>query len=467
MAVISGGAVALAAHSALTAVALGSAAAAIPPPVVPPPPIPLTVTGTPLLPALGATFTVLVTDPYLNVVGDPLWKWQTLQASLRWKEPGSGQLVVPADAYVREQLQPGNRIVILRRVLGVQHILIAGPIETLLWEKSDGADDNAGPGKITVTFVDDLAWLGARVTYPNPAKTPELQTTDYWLYTGNPEQGMLQLVDTQAGKQALAPRQVPMLQVAPFSGLAGGTTVQIVGTSDVAPREKYEKVTDVLRRICTLGVNSGIPGATVYHPDSLGFRVRQTTQGGQPILLFEPLRSRDLAGEVHFSFGRGNLKYFSYELDAPKLTAVVVGGSGDGSDAFVREFVTLEPGNSAWGRFEGYQSEAGSDTLAQMNATAQEAFADGLASARLATNAADTPDQRYGIHYNVGDIVSIELAPGQFEVAPVQTVSLQASPVAGEVVGTTIGDQSARYDSPFIARFRELDRRLARVERRT
>lgn len=463
MAVIAGAA-ALSAASGLRAAALGTPATYIPPPVAAPGPLP----GSPQAAqrALRAIYTVLVTDRYLQTVGDPIAQWQSLQVTLRWKEPGSAQIVVRADPAVREQLLPGNRLVVLRRVLGVQHVLIAGPIEQLLWERSDGADENAGVGRLSVTFVDDLAWLGARVTYPDPYKTPELQLTDYWTYTGNPEQAMLQLVATQAGPLALAPRQVPMLQVAPYSGLAGGTTVAIVGTSDVAPREKYEKVTDVLRRIATLGANSGVPGDPVYHPDSLGFRVRQTTRGGIPILLFEPLRSRDLSGQVHFSFGRGNLKYFSYQLDAPSLTSVVVGGAGEGSEALVREFLTPEPANAAWGRFEGFRSENGADTFDQMQAAAREQFAEAGANARLASNAADTPDQRVGVHYNVGDLVSIELAPGFFEVAPVQTVALQAFPTSGEVVGITIGDQSARFDSPFIARFRELDLRLGRVERR-
>jgi hypothetical protein len=452
-------------RSSLKASVLGASGTDIPPPVVVPPPVQLPAGGAASR-ALAAIYTVLVTDPFLAVVGDPISKWQTLQVTLRWKEPGSGQIVLPADAYVREQMQPGMRIVVLRRLQGTQHVLISGPIEEVLWECSDGGDDNAAPGKLTITFVDDLGWLGARVTYPNPDRLPEQQVADYWTYTGNPEQGMLQLVNTQAGPQALSARQVPKLVVAAYSGLTGSTTVAITGTSDVSPREKFERVTDVLRKMCTLGANSGIPGATVYHPDSLGFRVRQTTQNGEPILLFEPLRSRDLTGEVHFSFGRGNLKYFSYQLTAPTTNALIVGGSGSGSEAFVREFVAEEPGNTEWGRFEGYLSQAGTDTFDVMQAAAREQFAETVAGARLATNAADTPDQRFGIHYNIGDIVSVQLAPGHFEIAPVQTVALQASPTAGEVVGVTVGSQAARYDSPFIARFRELDRRLARMERR-
>jgi hypothetical protein len=462
------GAATLSAGSSLRGGLLGAGSGTvIQPPVVAPPATGVPATGPAAGRALQAIYTVLVTDPYLNVLGDPLVRWQSLQATLRWKEPGSGQIVIPADAYVREQLRPGCRIVILRRVLGTQHILIAGPMEQLLWEKSNDADDNAGVGKVTITFVDDMAWLGARLSYPDPGKTPDTQTSDFWLYNGNPEQAMLKLVNEQAGPVALSARQVPKLVVAPYSGLSDAS-VQIVGTTDVSPREKFERVTDVLRKICTLGANSAIPGAPVYHPDSLGFRVRQTVVNNEPAIIFEPLRSRNLAGEVHFSFGKGNLKYFSYELSAPTANTLLIGGSGFGSDAYVREVTSQEPDALAWGRFEAYKSEAGSeiqnnDRLAEV---AKEGFAESLPSARLASNASDTADQRYGIHYDVGDIVSVELAPGQYEQAPVQTVALQAFPTAGEVVGITVGDQGARYDSPFIQRFRELDSRLGRIERR-
>jgi hypothetical protein len=462
------GAATLSARTGLNAAWTGAPpTTVIPPPVVVPPMTGIPVTGPAAGRALQAIYTVLVTDPYLNVIGDPLVRWQSLQATLRWKEPGSGQIVIPADAYVRSQLVPGCRIVVLRRVLGTQHVLIAGPMEQLLWEKSNDADDNAGVGKMTITFVDDMCWLGARLSYPNPDRIPDQQTGDYWIYSGNPEQAMLKLVNEQAGPLALSQRQVPKLVVAPYSGLSDAS-VQIVGTTDVNPREKFERVTDVLRKICTLGANSEIPGAPVYHPDSLGFRVRQTVVAKEPAIVFEPLRSRDLTGEVHFSFGKGNLKYFSYELNAPTANSLIIGGSGFGSDAYVREVVTKEPDALKWGRFESYKSEPGGEIQndLRLNEVAKEGFAETLSSARLASNGSDTPDQRYGIHYDVGDIVSIELAPGQFEQAPVQTVALQAFPSAGEVVGITIGDQGARYDSPFIQRFRDLDSRLGRVERR-
>lgn len=401
---------------------------------------------------LRADYTILVTDANLTVLGDPLHEWPYLQATLRWKEPGSGQVVLPAHRYIRDQLVPGCRIVVLRRVLGQTTVLLTGPMEQRLRERSDDGE-NGGVGRLTISFADDLAWLAARVAYPDPNRLPQNQAHDYWQYTGNPEQGMLTLVDTQADPNALAARRVPKLQVAPFSGMQGTGT-------DVAPRERLERLTDVLRSICTLGVGTG-------HPDSLGFRICATQNAaGADLLLFEPVRSRDLAGDVHFSFAMGNLKYYSWQENAPTLTHPIVGGQGTGADRFVNEFPTTDLDQIAWGHFEGYVPMPGTSTLAGMQAAATQALQEAGQSGRLASRAADTVDQRFGMHDNVGDLVSVELDIAETVTAPVQTVSLQAWPTAGEVVGCTIGDQGARYDSAWIRQMRLMDTRIGKLERR-
>lgn len=430
------------------------------PPVVLPTTLPIS--GPAAARLMHADYTVLVTDANCNVIGDPLHEWKSLNATLRWKEPGSGQFVIPNYPYVNAQLEAGRRIVILRRVLGLQHILISGPIEDVNEEWSDDGE-KGGMGELTVSFVDDMGWLGARLAYPDPTKTIENQTTDFWTYTGNPELGMLQLVNGQAATGALAARRVPSLVTAAFSGVSGTGTVKLGPTTEVSPRERLEKVTDVLRKMATVGVGTG------FHPDSLGFRVRQVTNQ----ILFEVLRSTNLAGQVHFSAGMGNLKYYSFQRSAPKLTHLLVGGQADMSDPtatanrFIREFATADADTLKWGRFEGYTPRPGTDTLAQMQEVAKTEMVDTGQSARLAVSASDTVDQRYGIHYNVGDIVSVGLASkGAWVSAPVQTVNLQAWPTAGEVVGTTIGDQSARYDSAWIRKMRDIDRRIGKLERR-
>lgn len=436
----------------------------VPPTIIELPPGGLPTSGPAAAKLLQADYTILITDKNLQVLGDPIYEWKTLQATIKWKEPGSGAITVPAFQYVRQQLVPGARVVVIRRLLGTQHIMIAGPVESWQRERSDNGE-NGGVGMLTINFTDDMSWLAVRLAFPDPSKPIDQQTTDFWNFSGDPEQAMLQLVNTQAGPGALTQRRIPKLVVAPYSGVAGTGTVGLGDTSDVNPRERLETLTDVLRNICTLGANP--PGSTPYHPDSLGFRVRQTRVNGADVILFEPVRSRDLTGELHFSFGRGNLQYYSFEQDAPTATTLMVGGQGETSaEKFLRELGTTDPEVLAWGRYEEYLAQDGTQTLADAQAAVDKELADKIVSSRVAVNASDTVDQRWGIHYDVGDIGSVELDADEFFQGPVQTVNVQAWPTAGEVVGVTIGDQSARFDSAWSKQMRDLERRLGRQERR-
>lgn len=404
---------------------------------------------------LTADYTILITDANLVVQGDPLDDWTSLQATLRWKEPGSGQVVIPAHQYVRSQIAPGNRIVIIRRLYGTSHILIAGPIEEILRERADNGD-NGGVGIYTITFADDMSWLGARFTYPDPSSPAARQASLYWLHDGNPVDAMYRLVDQNAGPGALAARRVPKLIM--------GSSPSPTGVKTVRVSTRLEKVTDVLRTIATNGVGAD------FNPDSLGFTVTQ--QGSN--LVFDVVRSTYRGKEVIFSFNKGNLQYYSFDITAPEVTVPLVGGqisvatgttAGNVLDARFNEFPTTDADNLAWGRYESYEAYAGSADPSELQGQATTALAQHGQSAKLASNASDTPDQRFGVHYNVGDIVALELETGEFITNPVQTVSVQAYPTSNEYVGVTIGSQAARYDASYVRVLRRLDNRVGGLER--
>jgi hypothetical protein len=78
---------------------------------------------------------------------------------------------------------------------------------------------------------------------------------------------------------------------------------------------------------------------------------------------------------------------------------------------------------------------------------------------------ADTPDQMFGDHYQLGDIVAVEPWPGQEFVDVVRTVHLQVHATTGEYVAATIGSQAASTDPKWVQRIREIDERLGRIER--
>lgn len=380
-----------------------------------------------------ADYTILITNPYLTVVGDPIVCWTSIDATLRFNEPSSGMFTAPGYSWIRQQLAPGYRVVIIRD----QSILIAGPIEKWQYERSDDGD-NAGDGQLTVNFADDLAFIAARLTYPDPTLTPSTQVIDNWTATNNAEFMLRYLVDYNAGENALAARQVPKLTLGANAG---------VGTTITTKAERMEPLGDVMRRIASNG-------------GGLGFRTRQT--GGH--IFFEVYQPTDLSNQVFFSFGNGTLKYISYEVSAPEATTAVVGGQGEGADRFLIERNRAGP-EGQWGRTETLVNRPGNDPLADLQSAGDEELSDKGETVRLPTSAADTPFQRYGDPYGLGTKVSIETWPGSMISDVVTSVHFQVYPTAGEVVSPVIGSQAESSDPKWIQRLRAMDRRIGYLER--
>jgi hypothetical protein len=385
-------------------------------------------TGTTLL-----DYTILITDKNLSVVGDPITVWESIDATLKFNEPDSSMFVVPAYDWIIAQVVAGNRCVLIRN--GV--ILTAGPIEHWLRETSDDGE-NAGIGKLTIYFTSDLVWPAGRATYPDPAHTPDAQTVDNWTYTGNAETAIRTVVNLNAGPGALTARQVPMLAL----GTAAG-----VGTSVTVTADRMQPLMDLVRRIAELG-------------GKLGVRTRQV--GTQ--ILFEVYAPQDKSGSVRFSKGLGNLRYAGYEVTAPSCTAAIVGGQGSGADSYMIERLNSTE-TATWGRFEKLVARPGTSTVQSLQDDGDSALAEGAATTRLAANTFDSPDQKFGVHYNVGDIVAVEAFPGQSFVDIIRTVHLQVYATAGEVVAATVGSQAASTDPMWVQRMREIDARVGKLER--
>jgi hypothetical protein len=382
--------------------------------------------------AMRAEYTLLVTDKNLNVLGDPIMNWQTIDLTLKFNEPGTGQFTVPGYNWIRAQVVSGNRITCIRRVLGVSKVILSGPIESIQYERSDDGE-NSATGMLTVTWADDLATLATRLTYPDPSKTPETQTTDFWVYKGNAEVGMLKLVNTQGGPGAQTARQIPKLTVAAVKGV--GTTIEVSSTLGPA---RFVPVTDCLRDMAVRG-------------GGLGFRTYQAMSS--KTVVFEVYQPRDLSGPIRFGFDLGNLKYLGYELGAPEATVAIVGGQYDvdnvtaGADKYVTE-VKNTTDLPVWGRAEEYLPRPGNDPQADLIQEGLKELGEKAETTRVSSTAADTIDQRYGVHYELGDKVSIQVFPGTAITDVVRMVHIQVFPTAGEVVNTQIGAQSTVYSSP-------------------
>lgn len=373
--------------------------------------------------------TLLVTDPTLEVVGE-IDCWTGIEATRRFNEVGSGEFVAPAKPAVMDLLEPGHRILLIRD----GQTFLAGPLEKRVFKRTV----DTFPGAVTVNWAEDLALVAGRVTYPDPTLVATSTSQPaYWTASAtNAEDVMRSLVDLNAGPGALTVREVPQLVLGADAGV--GVAVNF--------RTRWEPLCDALRSVALAG-------------GGLGFR---TTQVGDDIqfLVYDP---QDLSGEVRFSWGLGNLRGVEYDLDAPRLTAAIIGGAGEGDAREIRERLNAAA-IAAWWRIESFVDRRDSSDDTELDQAGDEALADGAETARLATVTVDTEDQRYGVDFDLGDIVSVEPVPGVEVAEVVRAATLTATPKGGEVVTSLIGSQAASADPLWVRQLRAVDRRLSRLE---
>ncbi|MGW3486566.1 siphovirus ReqiPepy6 Gp37-like family protein [Streptomyces sp. NPDC001054] len=378
----------------------------------------------------------LVTDKQLRVQGDPLDGWTDVDATRKFNEPGSGSLTLPARPEILAQLQPGNRLVMIRD--GV--VWMAGPMEIptdYAWDLSE----NAGTGTVTVNFSDDLATAAGYITWPAPASAwTAQQGNTWWEATANAETTIRNLINLNCGPGARTDRRIPGLVLAPAAG---------VGTS-TATRTRFEPLLEVCRRAALGG--------------GLGFRI---TQSGTQ-LVFSVYAPRDLTRTARFSIGLGNLRSLQAKVSAPTATHALVAGV-ETEDSTTRTFVERADTSAAamWWRVEQYvDGSADTDADGALTADGNGVLAEQSAPVEIATVTVDTPQLRAGRDYDLGDRVTVAL-PSGLEVADlVRSIHLQATPSSGEYVAAVVGSPEATSDPQTVRVLRTLTRRLGRLESR-
>lgn len=393
--------------------------------------------------------TLLVTDKNLSVQGDPLVDWSDLTSTVNWSEPASGSVTLTAWPEVMEQLQPGNRIVVIRDGA----IWSAGPMEVPTdYSWGVGGDvSEPDPGKVTVSFTDDLARVAGCITYPAPgsAFTAQVTATDnvYALTATNAETILRTLVDVNCGPGALAARRIEKLVLGAVAGVGSSTSIST----------RFEALGDVLR--------------TVASGDGLGFRTRQDMASNQ--ILFEVYLPRDRTGVARFSAGLGNLRSVSAKISAPTATTELV----QGGDTGTRAYIEVDGGATAdgWYRIEKLVDQSGTTNAngELTQAGQQGATADGP-QVSLSTVTVDIPDDPgqpgtgviAGRDFGLGDQASIVLATGVEIADLVRSMTLAAQPGTGELVTSVVGSSDATTNSATQRVIRDLVRRLGRLEAR-
>ncbi|WP_405911372.1 siphovirus ReqiPepy6 Gp37-like family protein [Streptomyces longwoodensis] len=382
---------------------------------------------------------LLITDRNLVVQGDPLDGWTNLDCTKRFNEPGAGSVDLPARPDVMAQLQPGNRIIVIRDGAVWQ----SGPLEIpsdFTWSVTEAP----GWGKVTANFSDDLALIAGYITWPTPASawTAQLANTYRQLNSTNAETIIRTLVDENCGPGARAERRIPRLALDAVAGAGASTTV----------KTRFEPLLDACRRVAVAG-------------GGIGFRTRLTSTQ----LLFGCYQPRDLTATARFSIGLGNLRAIQAKRSAPTITHALIAGTEPETGTSGRSYVQVADSTAAatWWRVERYvDGPADNDTNGELTQAGTEELAGGSAPVELATVTVDTPDLKAGRDFDLGDRVTVALPYGVEVADLVRSIHLQATPDGGEYVTTLIGSPEATTDPQMVKAMRTLGRRLGRLETR-
>ncbi|WP_329032266.1 siphovirus ReqiPepy6 Gp37-like family protein [Streptomyces sp. NBC_01725] len=382
---------------------------------------------------------LLITDKNLTVQGDPLDGWTSLDATKRFNVPGSGSVALPARPDIMAQLQPGNRLMVVRD----KAVWMAGPLE-IPSDFSWSVAENPGVGSVDVSFSCDLAPIAGYITWPTPASawTAQLANTYRQITATSAETIIRQLVNENCGPGARAERRIPHLAL---------DAVAEVGTS-TSVRTRFETLLDTCRRIAIDG-------------GQIGFRTRQT--GSQ--ILFGCYEPRNLTSTARFSAGLGNLRSVQAKQSAPTVTHALIAGTEPETGTTGRTYVQAADTAAAasWWRVERYiDGSADNDADGELTQAGKEEIANGAAPVELATVTVDTPGLKAGRDFDLGDKVTVALPHGVEIADLVRSIHLQATPTTGEYVTTLIGSPEATSDPETVKALRTLGRRLGRLETR-
>lgn len=393
-------------------------------------------------------FSVRIRDKFLNQVGE-IDDYSKLDIKLRYNDVSTWQLTFNRAHPMATYLTDTGAGIIVRRE-GSSTPIISGPwVE--MEDSSDGDLDH-----ITLSGVSDLVWLQRRLAYPDPSDIVPPYPVLEDLETGTASTVLRYFVNENAATAAEPARQV--------FGLAAGAD-PVVGPS-VTVAGRWQNLLQISQEIANTSEAQGTP---------LGFTAYQTVFLGNNTISFFVFPSVDLSDSIKFSRDLNNLAAYSYKRTAPTCNYAIVGGDGEGT---ARTFYEKPQSQSIadWGRIEEDLTDArNGSTTVELSQSADTALTEGASTTSLSITPIDTDTQKFGIHYTLGNKVSVLLSPiggADDQATPVQIkdivreVSISLTPDETKIV-PSIGTQGMKVHTTRLFRsVRKLKGRMTNLERR-
>ncbi|MDL4812823.1 siphovirus ReqiPepy6 Gp37-like family protein [Actinomadura opuntiae] len=239
-------------------------------------------------------------------------------------------------------------------------------------------------------------------------------------------------VDLNCGPNAIPTRRTPGLVIEPDAGRGKNVTASA-------------RMTPMLDLIGPLAETAG-----------LGFRIRFNPAGDLEFQVYVPT---DKAATARFGIDLGNLTSYEQVEEAPKASAAIVGGSGDGTARVFREVLDSDA-VADWGiRAEVFVDQAGAATADELDqAGAEQVVSNGPVNG-LTIEAIDTRHLRFFRDYYLGDRVTAE------DVTDIlRGVTINWSAADGLTAKSTVGTSSVTGTKRMIKRLADLTAKVAALQ---
>lgn len=233
--------------------------------------------------------------------------------------------------------------------------------------------------EVEVTCVSELAFLGDRLTYPDPSHAENQQAAARWSDRGPAETVIKNLVSNNLGPTALKHRRVPALAVAPSQGRGGDASVDT----------RLKNLLDVVEPMATA---ANLRMNVLFSP------------GG---LVFDTIPGRVLSRRVRLSWVSGEVIGWEMTDRAPSVTAVIVGGQGEGAD---RRLDSRQSIDSWQRRIEVFKDRRDTDDVNALEKAANEELRKGISERIMKVTVQESETRKFGVAFDVGDTITLDVA---------------------------------------------------------
>lgn len=369
--------------------------------------------------------------------------YASLECIAKFNDVGSYQLTMDRrQPIVQTLLQPGVGITVVHD--DSASVLLSGPIAGIQHTRDDTTNS------ITLTGVDDNVWIKRRVAHPSPTETlPPYDVAEHHEVSGVCSTVLRTYVNMQLGPGAIPARRVP--------GLVLGTDP--VAGSTVSGKLRWTPLLDELKELALAG-------------GDIGFRIVQVDE----TLEFQTYQPVDRTATAMFSEDFGNLAGYEFKTEAPETNYVFCAGQGEGTARTIREGQNTDS-VAVWGRLEEFvdrRDVEDAEAADQLQQKIDEVLLEKGQKAELKLTPIDTDGLAYGVHYGLGDKVTVVVAGPElfpdFEGIMIQEVmreaKLKLEPQGLNIITPTIGDPSPNDVFRVFTELKRHAARLANLEKR-